>query len=99
MLTGKQKRHLRSLSQTKKAIIQIGKNGITDNLLKTIHDSLEAHELIKVSILQNCMLEKDDIANEITGELNCDLVQTIGNQMILYRQSKTKEKKDRIRLP
>ena len=52
-ITSKQRSKLRSLASTLAPITQIGKGGITDNLLKTLSDALEAHELIKVTILDN----------------------------------------------
>ena len=52
-ITSKQRSKLRSLASTLSPITQIGKGGITDNLLKTLSDALEAHELIKVTILDN----------------------------------------------
>ena len=51
MLTGKQKSELRGIAQTRKPLFQMGKDAISENLIKTISDSLEAHELVKVSLL------------------------------------------------
>ncbi|ERJ13727.1 ribosome assembly RNA-binding protein YhbY [Haloplasma contractile] len=96
MLTGKQRRHLRSLAHKVNPVTQIGKNGLSDNLFKTLDDALEAHELIKVSVLQNCLLDKDEITESLTNELEAERVQQIGNQIVLYRES-SKEKQ--IELP
>ena len=52
MLTGKNKSKLRSMAQTRKAIVMIGKDGITDNLCESLWNALEAHELVKVSCLK-----------------------------------------------
>ena len=60
MLTGKQKTYLKGLAHTMQPIIQIGKNGVNEMLVKTIGDALEARELIKVSVLQNCMEEPEN---------------------------------------
>ena len=54
MLTGKQKGFLRSMANTERALFQVGKEGCTYNLYSTISDSLEAHELLKVSVLKTC---------------------------------------------
>ena len=51
MLTGKQKSYLKGLAHTMQPIIQVGKNGVNDALIKTVYDALEARELIKVSIV------------------------------------------------
>ncbi|KHF31277.1 RNA-binding protein [Anoxybacillus sp. BCO1] len=58
MLTGKQKRFLRSLAHHLTPIFQVGKGGVNDNMIKQIADALEARELIKVSVLKNCEEEK-----------------------------------------
>ena len=56
MLTGKQKSELRGIAQTRKPLFQMGKDAISENLIKTISDSLEAHELVKVSLLKTCAM-------------------------------------------
>ena len=58
MLTGKQKRFLRSKANHLQPLIQIGKNGLTDAVINQIEEALEAKELIKVNILQNCDEDK-----------------------------------------
>ena len=68
MLTGKQKSYLKGLAHTMQPIIQVGKNGVNDPLIKTVYDALEARELIKVSILQNCFEEPKAIAAEIASK-------------------------------
>ena len=70
MLTGKQKSYLKGLAHTMQPIIQVGKNGVNDALIKTVYDALEARELIKVSILQNCFEEPKAIAAEIAEVIN-----------------------------
>lgn len=99
MLTGKQKRHLRSLAQTIKPVLQIGKNGITDAYIDSVNTQLDAHELIKVSVLQNVDGEKEALAQEISERTQSEIVQIIGNQLVFYRANKKLDKKDRIELP
>ena len=65
MLTGKQKRFLRSEANQLQPLIQIGKNGLTESVIELIEEALEAKELIKVSILQNCGEDKDEIAGNL----------------------------------
>ncbi|PNB64602.1 ribosome assembly RNA-binding protein YhbY, partial [Pseudomonas sp. GW456-E7] len=62
MLTGKQKRFLRSKAHHLTPIFQVGKGGVNDNMIKQIAEALEARELIKVSVLQNCEEDKNDVA-------------------------------------
>lgn len=87
MLTGKQKRYLRKEAHHLKPILQVGKGGVNENLIKQVDDALEARELIKVSILQNCEDDKDDVAREITSGANAEIVQIIGNTLIFYKES------------
>lgn len=88
MLTTKQKSYLRKLAHTRKALIQIGKDEISENMIKTIQDSLEAHELIKVSMLKTCSLSVDEAAIQIASSTHSEIVQIIGRTFVLYRRSK-----------
>ncbi|AIF43365.1 ribosome assembly RNA-binding protein YhbY [Virgibacillus sp. SK37] len=88
MLTGKQKRFLRAEAHHLKPIFQVGKTGVNENMIIQINEALEKRELIKVSILQNCMEDKDTIAEELAGGTQAEIVQIIGNNIILYKESK-----------
>lgn len=87
MLTGKQKRYLRSLAVNQKAIFQIGKDGLNKNIYISINEALKARELIKISILKTCEFDIKDIANNIVFETKCELIQIIGKTIILYKQN------------
>lgn len=86
-LTGKQKRYLRSLAHHEKPLFQIGKNGVTENFIAQVDDVMLKRELIKISILQNCLEDKDSIAEALTKETGAELVQIMGNTIVLYRES------------
>jgi RNA-binding protein len=88
MLTGKQKRFLRSKAHHLNPIFQVGKGGTNENMYKQIEEALEARELIKVSVLQNCELDKDEVAEKLVKHTNSQLVQIIGNTIVLYKESK-----------
>lgn len=88
MLTGKQKRYLRSKAHHLNPIFQVGKGGVNENMITQIAEALEARELIKVSILQSCEMDKNEVANELSISTNSDLVQVIGNTIVLYKESK-----------
>ncbi|WP_010678202.1 ribosome assembly RNA-binding protein YhbY [Bacillus timonensis] len=88
MLTGKQKRFLRSKAHHLDPIFQVGKGGVNENMIKQISDALEARELLKVSILQNCEDDRDTVAEELTKGAKAELVQIIGNTIVLYKESK-----------
>src|SRR5690554_4017823 len=96
MLTGKQKRYLRSIGTGLQPIVQIGKGGISANLITQIDEALEARELIKIRVLTNSEFEAKDIAYNLADKVKSDLVQVIGRNFLLYRKS---SKKDIIELP
>nr|WP_304218830.1 ribosome assembly RNA-binding protein YhbY [Fredinandcohnia onubensis] len=88
MLTGKQKRFLRSKAHHLDPIFQVGKGGVNENMVKQISDALEARELLKVSVLQNCEDDRDTVAQELSKGAKAELVQIIGNTIVLYKESK-----------
>lgn len=92
MLTGKQKRFLRSEAHHLTPIFQVGKGGVNQNLIKQIEDALEARELIKVSVLNNCLEDRDDVAEQLSQGAKAELVQVIGNVIVLYKESKENKK-------
>ena len=92
MLTSKQRAYLRSLAANESAIMQIGKGGISENLKKTVSDALEARELIKLSVLENCDWSPREAAEELAQAVNADVVGVIGRKVILYRESKENKK-------
>ncbi|MFC5713464.1 ribosome assembly RNA-binding protein YhbY [Thalassorhabdus alkalitolerans] len=87
-LTGKQKRFLRSQAHHQKPIFQVGKGGVNENLIKQVIDALEARELIKISVLQNCMDDKHEVAEAVGKGAKAEIVQVIGNTIVLYKESK-----------
>ena len=88
MLTGKQRGYLKSLANSMDTIMQIGKGGVTENVIKQIDDALEARELVKIKILNNSTLEAKETANAIAESVRAEYVQSIGNKFVLYRESK-----------
>ncbi|TCS83785.1 ribosome assembly RNA-binding protein YhbY [Tepidibacillus fermentans] len=88
MLTGKQKRYLRSLAHHLDPIFQVGKGGVNENMINQINEALEARELIKVSVLKNSLEETDEAADAIVKGTNAELVQIIGHTIVLYKESK-----------
>ncbi|HEH1006667.1 ribosome assembly RNA-binding protein YhbY [Staphylococcus aureus] len=88
MLTGKQKRYLRSLAHNIDPIFQIGKGGINENMIKQIDDTLENRGLIKVHVLQNNFDDKKELAETLSEATHSELVQVIGSMIVIYRESK-----------
>lgn len=96
MITPKQRKYLKSLAHNIEPVLQIGKSGVTDNVLVQLKDALEARELVKVKILNNSGLEANDVANEVSEKLRAEFVQSIGNKFTIYKES---EDKKTIELP
>ena len=92
-LTSKQRAQLRSLASTLDTIIHIGKDGISDNLVKQADDALEARELIKGKVLENSMLTAREAAEELKTRTRSEVVQVIGNKFVLYRMQHDKTKR------
>lgn len=95
-MTSKQRAYLRGLANKIDAIFQVGKNGISDNLMMQVNDALEARELIKLNVLETSPEDIQEIANTLSEATNSILVQTVGNKITLYRARK---KNSKIQLP
>lgn len=91
-MTSKQRAYLRGLANTIDAIFQIGKGGISDNLIKQLSDALEARELIKISVLETAPANSKALGQEIAEATNSTLVQVVGNKITLYRPRKKDSK-------
>ncbi len=86
MLTPKQKAFLKSLAQKEKAKFQIGKEGLSDNLLTDALNYLNKHEIMKISILQNSDVEDEEVF-EFFESAGIEIVQKIGRVVVLYKHS------------
>ena len=96
-MTTKQRAYLKSLAMTMDPIFQIGKNSMTPELTKAGDEALEARELIKVSVLQNCADDPRELAAMLAERTRSQVVQVIGKKIVLYREGKNEKKK--IQLP
>ncbi|QQK75794.1 ribosome assembly RNA-binding protein YhbY [Salicibibacter cibarius] len=87
-LTNKQQKYLRTEAQALKPIFQVGKNGVNPNLVTQVRDALEARELVKITILQNCPEDKKQVAQKLSERSESTLVQVIGFTIILFKPAK-----------
>jgi RNA-binding protein len=85
MLTGKQRRHLRALAHDLKPLVQIGKGGIDDGLVKAVDQALTDHELVKVKVGDGAEVDRHDAADELAAQTRSEVAQVLGNIVILYR--------------
>ncbi len=92
MLTSKQRAQLRGLASTEDTIIQVGKDGITENVVKSVCDALKARELVKGKVLENSMLTAKEALNELSELCQAEQVQSIGSKFVLYKRNETEPK-------
>jgi RNA-binding protein len=95
MLTGKQKRFLRGLGHSLKPVITVGKGELSDSLLRETDEALAVHELIKVKILESCLLGRDEVATGLATACKGDIAQILGRTILLYK----KARESKIELP
>ena len=88
MITGKQRSYLKKLAHDLDQIVFIGKNDLTENIIKEIDSLLELRELVKVKIQEGSLLDAKDTANEVADMLGAEFVQAIGRKFVLYRRAK-----------
>ena len=90
MLTSKQRAQLRALANPIETILQVGKAGVGEQLIKQVDDALTARELIKLRVLETAPGSVREIAEELAQATNADVVQTIGTRFVLYRRNNKK---------
>ena len=95
-LTSKQRAQLRSLANSLDTILQIGKDGIGENLIKQADDALEARELIKGRVLETSLMSAREAAEALAPRTRSEVVQVIGTKFVLYRPSHKKDLKNKI---
>lgn len=93
MITTKQRAYLRGQANSMDTILQIGKGGIAEQLIKQVDDALSAREMIKLKVLENSFLSAREAATQLAEATRCDIVQVIGSRLVLFRQNKDKDKR------
>jgi putative RNA-binding protein, YhbY family len=91
-MTTKQRAYLKGLAMTIDPIYQIGKSSLTPELTEGVSEALEARELIKISVLKNCMDEPKELAQVLAERTHSEVIQVIGKKIVLYKESKDKKK-------
>jgi RNA-binding protein len=96
MLTGKQRRYLRSLGHHLAPVVQVGKEGISEGLIGALAAALEQHELIKVRLGEQVEGDRREVAQALAEASKADLAGMIGRTLLLYRR---REEEPEIVLP
>ena len=97
-MTSKQRSYLKGLAMTMDPIFQIGKSSVTPELTAAIAEALAARELIKITVLKNCLDDGRSIAEVLAERTRSEVVQVIGKKIVLYKPAKD-EAKRKIVLP
>jgi len=95
MLTGKQRRHLRSLGHHLTAVVHVGKEGVSSGLVESTGVALDSHELIKVKIGEGAG-DRHEIAEELAARCGAELAGVLGRTALVYKRRK---KDPKIKLP
>ena len=90
--TSKQRAYLRSLSQTLEPIFQVGKSSLTPEFTEAIAEAFNKKELIKISVLKNCMDDPREIGEVVAERTGSELVHVIGKKIVLYKPDKKNPK-------
>ena len=91
MLTSKQRSNLKSIAANLSPVGQCGKGGISENMVRSLSDALEARELIKVNVLTNAEEDAKSLGEELADKISAECVAVIGRKVILYRRSSRKD--------
>jgi RNA-binding protein len=94
MLSGKEKRALRAEGHHLRPEVWIGKEGISDGALNNVNNALNTKELVKIKLQENCPLEKKEVGDILARKTHAQLVQILGNTILLYRQLEESENKN-----
>ena len=97
-MTSEQRSYLKGLAMTIDPVFQIGKASLTPEVTQAVSEALEARELIKITVLKNCLDDGRSIAEVLAERTHSEVVQVIGRKIVLYRPAKD-ETKRKIELP
>jgi RNA-binding protein len=95
-LSGKQRRHLRSLGHHLQPVVQLGKHGLTEGVTAAIDAALAEHELVKVRIGTECPDERGEVAERLAPAVKGEIAQVLGRTLLVYRRH---PKEPKIKLP
>ena len=95
-LNSKQRAYLKGLAMNMDPIFQVGKSSLTPEFIEGVREAIDARELIKISVLKNCMDDPKEIAQVLAERTRSQVVQVIGKKIVLYKESKDRK---RIELP
>lgn len=95
-MTSKQRAYLKGLAMNIDPILNLGKASLTPEFTESVNEALAARELVKISVLKNCLDDPREVAEVIAERTKSQVVQVIGRKIVFYRESKDHKK---IELP
>lgn len=95
-MTSKQRACLKGLAMNLEPIFQVGKSSLTPEFTESVSECFNRRELVKISVLKNCMDDPREIAEMLAERTHSEVVQVIGKKIVLYKESKDHKK---IELP
>ncbi len=91
-MTSKQRAYLKGLASTLEPVFQVGKSSVTPEVTQAVAEAFNNRELIKISVLKNCMDDPRAIAEVIAERTHSQVVQVIGKKSVLYKPDKKNPK-------
>ncbi len=91
-MTSKQRSYLKSLASNLEPVLQIGKASLTPEMTEAVSEAFNTRELVKISVLKNCLDDPKAVAEALAGRTRSQVVQVIGRKIILYKESKEHKK-------
>ena len=91
-MTSKQRAYLKGLASTLDPLFQVGKSSLTPEMTMAIEEAFHNRELLKISVLKNCLDDPHAIAEMVAERTHSQVVQVIGKKIILYKPDKKKPK-------
>ena len=95
-MTSKQRAYLKGLAMNIEPVFQIGKSGLTPEVTEAVSETFHTRELVKLAVLKNCLEDPREMAPVLAERTKSQVVQVIGNKIVLYKESKDHKK---INLP
>lgn len=87
-LTSKQRAYLKSLAADLEPVFQIGKSSVSPEITNAIAETFNTHELVKITVLKNCLEDVKEVAVTVSERTRSELVQVIGRRFVLYKPFK-----------
>lgn len=95
-MTSKERAYLKSLAMNVEPVFQIGKGGLAPEVTESVSECFNTRELIKISVLKNCMEDPRQIAEALAERTHSQVVQVIGRKIVLYKENKDHNKRGHV---